>query len=161
MSELDKTFNPAEVDARWAAKWKESGAFACGNSTDDAYCVMMPPPNVTGSLHMGHALNHSIQDILVRYHRMRGFDTLWQPGTDHAGIATQMVVERQLIHADWRGVLMVGFLGAFTTFSTFSLETIALFEAGHTLHALAYMLGSAVLCVVMAGAAIQLTRLLV
>ena len=82
-------------------------------------------------------------------------------GSFAIGIIYVMVVERQLIHADWRGVLMVGFLGAFTTFSTFSLETIALFEAGHTLHALTYMLGSAVLCVVMAGAAIQLTRLLV
>ena len=82
-------------------------------------------------------------------------------GSFAIGIIYVMVVERQLIHADWRGVLMVGFLGAFTTFSTFSLETIALFEAGHTLHALAYMLGSAVLCVVMAGVAIQLTRLLV
>ena len=82
-------------------------------------------------------------------------------GSFAIGIIYVMVVERQLIHADWRGVLMVGFLGAFTTFSTFSLETIELFEAGHTLHALTYMLGSAVLCVVMAGVAIQLTRLLV
>ncbi len=82
-------------------------------------------------------------------------------GSFAIGIIYVMVVERQLIHADWRGVLMVGFLGAFTTFSTFSLETIALLEVGHTLHALTYMLGSAVVCVVMAGAAMQLTRLLV
>jgi CrcB protein len=82
-------------------------------------------------------------------------------GSFAIGVIYVMVVERQIIHPDWRASLMVGFLGAFTTFSTFSLETIALLEAGHTAHALAYMLGSAVLCVVMAGAAIQLTRLLV
>ena len=81
-------------------------------------------------------------------------------GSFAIGIVYVLLVERQLIHADWRGVLMVGFLGAFTTFSAFSLETISLLEAGHIVHALAYMLGSAVLCVVMAGLAIQLTRML-
>ena len=82
-------------------------------------------------------------------------------GSFAIGIIYVLLVERQFIHPDWRGVLMVGFLGAFTTFSTFSLETITLLEAGHTAHAMAYMLGSAILCVVMAGTAIQLTRLLV
>ncbi|HWK45589.1 MAG TPA: valine--tRNA ligase [Stellaceae bacterium] len=94
---LDKTYRPAEVEAEQYAAWEASGAFAADPaSTDTPYTVMMPPPNVTGVLHMGHALTFTLQDILVRYHRMKGFDTLWQPGTDHAGIATQMVVERQL-----------------------------------------------------------------
>lgn len=94
---LDKTFDPAAIEARHYAEWEESGIFAAhpeGNQTP--FTVMMPPPNVTGSLHMGHALNMSLQDILTRYNRMKGRDALWMPGTDHAGIATQMVVERQL-----------------------------------------------------------------
>ena len=94
---LDKTYRPAEVEAAMYRQWEESGAFACDpDSPAEPYCIMMPPPNVTGSLHMGHALTFTLQDILIRYHRMLGRDTLWQPGTDHAGIATQMVVERQL-----------------------------------------------------------------
>src|SRR5215475_1630525 len=94
---MDKTFRPAEVEAKHYARWEQSGAFAAhADSRAQPYTIMMPPPNVTGSLHMGHALTFTLQDILVRYHRMRGFDTLWQPGTDHAGIATQAVVERQL-----------------------------------------------------------------
>ena len=94
---LKKTFSPAEVEERCYALWEESGAFSCGHRTEaDPYVVMMPPPNVTGSLHIGHALTFTLQDILVRYHRLQGRDVLWQPGTDHAGIATQMVVERQL-----------------------------------------------------------------
>src|SRR5690606_35378460 len=94
---LDKTYAPKEVEARQYERWERSGAFAADvGSNAVPFTVMMPPPNVTGSLHMGHALNHTIQDILVRWERMRGRDALWQPGTDPAGIATQMVVERQL-----------------------------------------------------------------
>ncbi|HAI31573.1 MAG TPA: valine--tRNA ligase, partial [Thalassospira sp.] len=94
---LEKTYNPADVEGRLYDKWEKAGAFACDvSSSADPYVIMMPPPNVTGSLHMGHALTFTLQDILVRYNRMNGKDTLWQPGTDHAGIATQMVVERQL-----------------------------------------------------------------
>ena len=95
---MDKTFDAAEAEARIARLWEESGAFKAGAGArrDETFCIMIPPPNVTGSLHMGHAFNNTLQDILVRWHRMRGFDTLWQPGQDHAGIATQMVVEREL-----------------------------------------------------------------
>ncbi len=94
---LDKTYRPGEVEPRIYAEWEAGGSFAPkGDHAAPAFCIMLPPPNVTGSLHMGHALDHTIQDTLVRFHRMRGFEVLWQPGTDHAGIATQMVVERQL-----------------------------------------------------------------
>ena len=94
---LDKTFNPSEIEAKQYKRWEDSGVFAARPDSDDrAYTIMMPPPNVTGSLHNGHALDQTIQDLLIRYHRMKGYDTLWQPGTDHAGIATQMVVERNL-----------------------------------------------------------------
>ncbi len=94
---LDKTYRPAEVEARLYPIWEASGAFAAdADAKARPYSIMMPPPNVTGSLHMGHALNHTLQDILIRFQRMRGLDALWQPGTDHAGIATQMVVERQM-----------------------------------------------------------------
>ena len=94
---LDKTFNPDEVERRHYAAWEKMGAFACGHPAGaPPFAIVIPPPNVTGSLHMGHALNNTLQDILVRWRRMKGDDALWQPGTDHAGIATQMVVERQL-----------------------------------------------------------------
>ncbi len=94
---LDKTYTPADIEDTLYQQWEGSGAFACNpESSADPYCIMIPPPNVTGSLHMGHALTFTIQDTLIRYQRMSGKDTLWQPGTDHAGIATQMVVERQL-----------------------------------------------------------------
>jgi len=94
---LDKNYDPAATEQRLYDKWEKSGAFGCDpQAKEDPYCIMIPPPNVTGSLHMGHGLTFTIQDILIRFNRMRGRDTLWQPGTDHAGIATQMVVERQL-----------------------------------------------------------------
>ncbi len=98
---MDKTYRPQEVERRIVDLWEASGAFGCGHTrtggkTGESYSIVIPPPNVTGSLHMGHALNNTLQDILVRFERMRGRDVLWQPGTDHAGIATQMVVERQL-----------------------------------------------------------------
>ncbi|PWE32078.1 valine--tRNA ligase [Maritimibacter sp. 55A14] len=95
---MEKTFDAAAAESRLYTAWEEAGAFRAGAnaSRDETFCIMIPPPNVTGSLHMGHAFNNTLQDILVRWHRMRGFDTLWQPGQDHAGIATQMVVERKL-----------------------------------------------------------------
>jgi valyl-tRNA synthetase len=94
---LDKTFNPRDVEARISAQWEASGAFRCGSRPGaEAYSIVIPPPNVTGRLHIGHALNNTLQDILARFARMRGADVLWQPGTDHAGIATQLIVERQL-----------------------------------------------------------------
>ncbi len=103
---MEKTFDPASIEARWAAAWETAGAFAAGRpdrAKAEPYCIVIPPPNVTGSLHMGHALNNTLQDILARFERMRGKDVLWQPGTDHAGIATQMVVERQLMERQLPG----------------------------------------------------------
>jgi valyl-tRNA synthetase len=94
---MDKTFDPATIEARWSAAWEKAGAFRAGRVSGEPFTIVIPPPNVTGSLHMGHALNNTLQDILCRYWRMKGRDVLWQPGTDHAGIATQMVVERQLM----------------------------------------------------------------
>ena len=95
---MDKSFDAKAAEARISDEWERKGAFAAGAnaSRSETFTVMIPPPNVTGSLHIGHAFNNTLQDILVRWHRMRGFDTLWQPGQDHAGIATQMVVERQM-----------------------------------------------------------------
>ncbi|WP_371228676.1 valine--tRNA ligase [Roseovarius sp. 2305UL8-3] len=95
---MEKTFDAAEAERRIYEAWEADGAFAAGAnaSRDETFSIMIPPPNVTGSLHMGHAFNNTLQDILIRWHRMRGFDTLWQPGTDHAGIATQMVTERDM-----------------------------------------------------------------
>ncbi len=94
---LPKAYEPAEIEKRWYAFWEEKQLFHAGeNKTGKEYSIVIPPPNVTGSLHMGHALNNTLQDILIRYKRMNGYNTLWMPGTDHAGIATQNVVERQL-----------------------------------------------------------------
>ena len=97
---MDKAYTPGDIERRIYERWETSGAFAPASvkEGDDrpAYCIMLPPPNVTGTLHMGHAFQHTLMDTLTRWHRMRGDSTLWQPGTDHAGIATQMVVERQL-----------------------------------------------------------------
>jgi valyl-tRNA synthetase len=94
---MDKTYSPADIEQRWYAQWEASGAFAPRTDPSaPAYCIMIPPPNVTGTLHMGHAFQDTIMDALTRYHRMRGEAALWQPGMDHAGIATQMLVERQL-----------------------------------------------------------------
>ncbi|MEQ1589813.1 MAG: valine--tRNA ligase [Gallionella sp.] len=97
-NELAKSFEPKNVEAHWYPKWEASGYFQAGldaNKTEN-FCIQLPPPNVTGTLHMGHGFNQTLMDTLTRYHRMRGDNTLWQPGTDHAGIATQIVVERQL-----------------------------------------------------------------
>ncbi|HEX5684014.1 MAG TPA: valine--tRNA ligase [Ideonella sp.] len=97
MTELAKSFEPAAIEARWAPLWEASGIYAPTlDASKPSFCIQLPPPNVTGTLHMGHAFNQTIMDSLTRYHRMRGFNTLWVPGTDHAGIATQIVVERQL-----------------------------------------------------------------
>jgi valyl-tRNA synthetase len=92
---MDKSFNPQDFESSWYARWEQSGCFK-PSGTGPAYSILLPPPNVTGTLHMGHAFQHTLMDTLVRYHRMRGFDTLWQMGTDHAGIATEMVVSRNL-----------------------------------------------------------------
>jgi valyl-tRNA synthetase len=92
---MDKSFNPQDFETSWYARWEQSGCFK-PTGHGPAYSILLPPPNVTGTLHMGHAFQHTLMDTLVRYHRMRGFDTLWQMGTDHAGIATEMVVSRNL-----------------------------------------------------------------
>ncbi len=94
---LDKVYDPQKIETKWYAYWENSGLFhARADGAKPSYCIVIPPPNVTGSLHMGHALNNTLQDILVRWKRMQGYDALWMPGTDHAGIATQNVVERML-----------------------------------------------------------------
>src|SRR3974377_969046 len=108
---IEKTYHTADIGRRMAAAWEDAQAFAAGRpERRDAtpFTVVIPPPNVTGSLHMGHALNNTLQDILCRYWRMRGRDVLWQPGTDHAGIATQMMVERQLMERQQPGRRAIG-----------------------------------------------------
>ncbi|MCX7157757.1 MAG: class I tRNA ligase family protein, partial [Proteobacteria bacterium] len=94
---LDKSFEPHSIERRWYADWESKGYFAAGDKAGaPPYCIQLPPPNVTGTLHMGHAFQQTLMDSLVRYHRMLGHNTNWVVGTDHAGIATQIVVERQL-----------------------------------------------------------------
>ena len=96
---LDTKYQPSDIEPRIHAAWETADAFKAGRpdrAKAETYCIVIPPPNVTGSLHMGHALNNTLQDVLCRFERMRGKDVLWQPGTDHAGIATQLVVSRQL-----------------------------------------------------------------
>ena len=93
---LAKTFDPAAIEARWYAHWEDNGLFRPERPNAVPFTIVNPPPNVTGSLHIGHALDNTLQDVVVRYERLRGKDALWVVGTDHAGIATQMVVEREL-----------------------------------------------------------------
>ena len=95
---METTYNPQSIEQKWYQTWEDKGYFEPreNDAESDSYCIMIPPPNVTGTLHMGHAFQDTIMDALIRYHRMKGNNTLWQAGTDHAGIATQMVVERQL-----------------------------------------------------------------
>ena len=92
---IDNKYNPSEIEEKWYKEWENNKIFSPSNE-GNAYCIMIPPPNVTGTLHMGHAFQVTLMDVLCRYHRMLGDNTLWQAGTDHAGIATQMVVERKL-----------------------------------------------------------------
>ncbi|MGH8848315.1 MAG: class I tRNA ligase family protein, partial [Polaromonas sp.] len=97
MDSLPKSFEPAAIESHWGPLWEQSGQYAPTlDAGKPSFSIQLPPPNVTGTLHMGHAFNQTIMDSLTRYHRMRGHNTLWVPGTDHAGIATQIVVERQL-----------------------------------------------------------------
>jgi valyl-tRNA synthetase len=108
---IDKTYQPSEVEGRIYKTWEQAGAFRAGRperAGASPYSIVIPPPNVTGSLHMGHALNNTLQDVLCRFERMHGKDVLWQPGTDHAGIATQMVVERQLMERQQPGRRAMG-----------------------------------------------------
>ena len=96
---MDSLYDPSGVERRWQQTWEAEGLYAAGagRRRDDTFVICIPPPNVTGELHMGHALNGAMQDVLIRWHRMQGFDALWQPGYDHAGISTQNVVEKQLV----------------------------------------------------------------
>jgi valyl-tRNA synthetase len=129
-SMIDKTYQPSSIEGRIYAVWEKEGAFRCGRPERRGakpFCIVIPPPNVTGSLHMGHALNNTLQDVLARFARMRGRDVLWQPGTDHAGIATQMVVERQLMERQEPGRRALGrkrFLEKVWTWKAESGDTI-------------------------------------
>ncbi len=92
---MDKQYQPKDIESRWYETWESNGWFKPQGS-GDPYCILLPPPNVTGTLHMGHAFQHTLMDALIRFHRMQGRDVLWQVGVDHAGIATEMVVTRQI-----------------------------------------------------------------
>ena len=95
--ELSKSFEPSQIESKWYPIWEKRGYFAAGmNPGKPSFSIQLPPPNITGILHMGHAFNHSVMDSLTRYYRMKGYNTMWLPGTDHAGIATQIIIERQL-----------------------------------------------------------------
>ena len=95
--ELEKSFSPQTIEGKWYSHWESNDYFSADlKSTKPSFCIQLPPPNVTGTLHMGHAYQQTLMDILVRYHRVKGFNTNWVVGTDHAGIATQIVVERQV-----------------------------------------------------------------
>ena len=96
MTELAKTFDPSALESKWYRHWETTGAFRPSRPDAEPFTIVMPPPNVTGSLHIGHALDNTLQDVLIRHARLQGKDALWVVGTDHAGIATQMVVERKL-----------------------------------------------------------------
>ncbi|MBN1283324.1 MAG: valine--tRNA ligase, partial [Proteobacteria bacterium] len=109
MKELPKAYEHKEVEARWYGEWERAGSFHVPDSPESPpYCIVIPPPNITGALHMGHGLNNTLQDVLIRYKRMDGFAALWQPGTDHAGIATQNVVERELMKSEKKRRQQVG-----------------------------------------------------
>src|SRR5471032_736781 len=98
---IEKNYQPADIETRMSRLWEESGAFKAGQRRDSKpFTIVIPPPNVTGALHMGHALNNTLQDVLIRWRRMQGFNALYMPGTDHAGIATQAVVERLIFQRD-------------------------------------------------------------
>ena len=113
-TELSKTFDPASIEARWYQHWEENGLFRPERPDAQPFTIVNPPPNVTGSLHIGHALDNTLQDIVIRYERLRGKDALWVVGTDHAGIATQMVVERQL--EEWQAFKAAQGLSELATF---------------------------------------------
>jgi valyl-tRNA synthetase len=103
VAQLAKSYAPATAEPEVQARWDASGVFhAVPTGGGEPYCIVIPPPNVTAALHIGHALNNSLQDVLIRYHRMRGFNTIWMPGTDHAGISTQTVVEKRLLQEGTR-----------------------------------------------------------
>ena len=107
MTELTKVFEHATVDPKWYAYWEDIGAFRADPESDrQPFSMVLPPPNVTGVLHIGHALNQTLPDIVARWKRMQGHDVLWIPGTDHAGIATQNVVEKQMAERDKRGMTL-------------------------------------------------------